>query len=1332
MTISNKRENEVKEDGMTSTTTTNHGNPLFHVKDEVDVDSMIFSDGVSPCTTTNDATTRASPSTFGTGISSIMESLSPKDLATLANLLKPLLISPNETKHKAESSDLEEFALHQSPTHEGTFSNEDKNKEEADKAKWHASFGESTYSLFYLCSVNSWAFWYAAFIYVLQITTILLTMIDVVDWGGNGLNLPPMVDLSVTIAQGVALFQAVAFQSDLIQVVMKFKDGFHPEVLDTHPGATYSTWLLSCLAQLFAGLLLLVTIFILVMQVDSVLDIMLNFAALEFMADIDDVAFTLAKSGFIGSSTQRAAYEVANLKIPKRTTTNRGFLHRSWKTGIFLMILSILLVGWLSIVALRSSGQYVCNTIIVNMGDGFVSSLGTFNGMYDLDFSGGFQLERRGRYVERRSIEIDTPGRGVFAYCDDIKAWTFQVELKDNNEEGDACSWIARSAETATFDIRETASIQWFVHDDTSHEVVLEPFSLSCFDCTREEEGSADCGGKGICTSAVCDCEDGLYGLRCEFVSPCPWITIDARTEKFATTRDWSTEYESIELSNGEVVESYHRPVYVHEYDGGKYDVVMFTGARWALTSSEFLLHGGRIPDRKLSNGQEGVGSDIGNFFKYFFHAYNGYYGNYTVAFLSDYMQVGTQLDSNSPVSLSWYNAVAKEASAENENQETGKLVDSEFLCRVCHDDSNPCLYDGKCNNGTCVCSQDSFGGRCEVPPVKNGHCDPLFNTPEFKLDGGDCCESTCVSTSQYVCGAEKDGYVSTGYFYCEQPKDEWQSSLLNGAFGSSSGFAVDFSMTSMVVSEPFGDSVQIYDKVGPSWILRETLIGSAWKVALSSGPFNVVSNPSFRAPLTIAVHDSNKTIHIYKCNHDGCKQTQDFPLISEFALSDGGAVLAMSFEEARKVIQVYEAQDGIFEFRANVSITRNEFFSEYIVVLAWDELSGDYATETEFRYESDKYRVYPLSLALNQDGTVLAYGFPTCQGTQLHIFTRNDAGVWVPRRAPQMNTTGCIETSLSTQENNALAVSGDGSVIAFRVGNKVRVYRWEAELKSWNSLGDEFPFTHYPVAMSPDGNELAIGSPQDRSGGVTAVYALPGKKKCPTGMSLLRLSLTLDSFPAFFGWNLVNNSTGEILFEQDSYPQEYKFATILEETCVPADSCYVFTIINHVTMGLDAPGQYALFMDGEKVAQGTFSGLFAREQFGNCASCPAGTELFRMMLLTSGPMEWALLKLIDQGANISVLHNDNNFDKFSNQTVDPLCSDFDNRVWDPDPVAHTYDACLDPTECYGVQVSSNKAIFRKLEIVFGEERVNTLLYDFCEVQTFFVGREDKCPQEED
>jgi hypothetical protein len=143
-------------------------------------------------------------------------------------------------------------------------------------------------------------------------------MLDIVDTpqSGNPLRLPPMVALTVTIAQGVTIFLIPAFMSDLIEAVLKLQDGYYPEVLEKHPGATYSTWLFSCSCQATAGILLLVTIFILTMQVDSVLSIMLNFAALHFMAEIDDLGFQIAKMGFVRRRLQEQTEEVLNFQVP--------------------------------------------------------------------------------------------------------------------------------------------------------------------------------------------------------------------------------------------------------------------------------------------------------------------------------------------------------------------------------------------------------------------------------------------------------------------------------------------------------------------------------------------------------------------------------------------------------------------------------------------------------------------------------------------------------------------------------------------------------------------------------------------------------------------------------------------------------------------------------------------------------------------------------------------------------------------------------------------------------------------------------------------------------
>lgn len=393
------------------------------------------------------------------------------------------------------------------------------------------------------------------------------------------------------------------------------------------------------------------------------------------------------------------------------------------------------------IVAFQLSGKYVCDTIMVQMGDDFVPALGTFNGLYDLESPGNYVplKERRVKYVERRSSEISTSGRGLFEYCGELQSWTFRWE-STGDDKSDPCDWVARSSETKTYDITETVGEPWLVRD-SPREVVLEPFRLFCFDCENEgQENSDDCGGNGSCSNAVCECEEGWYGLRCEFASPCNALAIDARTEEFASTRDWSSNYQTLELESGSLVESYSRPVFIHEYNSGEYDVVMFTGRRWALTSSEFLPRNGRISDDELlsiSEEHEGLGSEIGNFFHYIFHGYKGFLDDFTseeysVAFLSDFMDFTTHSDASSPVGFQWFRAVPQERTGDDENQGPAREVDTQFLCRICNNSSNPCLYDGMCVDGSCQCSLDSFGSLCEIPPGKwmyavgLAHIDPV------------------------------------------------------------------------------------------------------------------------------------------------------------------------------------------------------------------------------------------------------------------------------------------------------------------------------------------------------------------------------------------------------------------------------------------------------------------------------------------------------------------------------------------------------------------------------------------------------------------------------
>ena len=75
-------------------------------------------------------------------------------------------------------------------------------------------------------------------------------------------------------------------------------------------------------------------------------------------------------------------------------------------------------------------------------------------------------------------------------------------------------------------------------------------------------------------------------------------------------------------------------------------------------------------------------------------------------------------------------------------------------------------------------------------------------------LVGGDCCDSTCVSTHEFTCGEEIDGYVNIGYPNCRLPRDRWQKLHDSHIFGdplSLSGYSVALSQsgTLMAMGEP-------------------------------------------------------------------------------------------------------------------------------------------------------------------------------------------------------------------------------------------------------------------------------------------------------------------------------------------------------------------------------------------------------------------------------------------------------------------------------------------------------------------------------------------------
>lgn len=117
--------------------------------------------------------------------------------------------------------------------------------------------------------------------------------------------------------------------------------------------------------QFVMGSLFIIAIFTLVVQSTTVVGMFLNFAALEFITGVDDVAFALGKRGYFTNSIKVACDEVNEMVYLRR---KGGRLSRR----IQILIITASVLGLFGLIVYQEEqGQFDCRRIEVQFGDGF-------------------------------------------------------------------------------------------------------------------------------------------------------------------------------------------------------------------------------------------------------------------------------------------------------------------------------------------------------------------------------------------------------------------------------------------------------------------------------------------------------------------------------------------------------------------------------------------------------------------------------------------------------------------------------------------------------------------------------------------------------------------------------------------------------------------------------------------------------------------------------------------------------------------------------------------------------------------------------------------------
>jgi hypothetical protein len=243
-----------------------------------------------------------------------------------------------------------------------------KDVEEHDDEGVDYEFPPDVYTMMFFSDTSGWPYWYGVFVFAFQMTILALIAFDLLSDNKNTrkgdvsaenfFNVPVMVDTEVAIAQGFALLLAVLSRDEVTNTLGLVTVGYTARCQENFSKATYSSFVQTNVFRFVMGISVVFVSLIFIVQADNVLDIFLNFAAIEFVAGIDDLAYTLAKEGWIGIPIKRfmEKIEAETIQLPER---KEKFIRHYARPMSVLVLLVGLYTVWITLIHNQLTGVYL-------------------------------------------------------------------------------------------------------------------------------------------------------------------------------------------------------------------------------------------------------------------------------------------------------------------------------------------------------------------------------------------------------------------------------------------------------------------------------------------------------------------------------------------------------------------------------------------------------------------------------------------------------------------------------------------------------------------------------------------------------------------------------------------------------------------------------------------------------------------------------------------------------------------------------------------------------------------------------------------------------------
>ena len=223
------------------------------------------------------------------------------------------------------------------------------------------------------------------------------------------------------------------------------------------PRMNYGKFVCSAIVRILMGYIFLLNVFLVVVQSNEVLDIFYDVLALQFLQQLDDIAFSVAKMDVLGRTLKKATTQKCYRAEFQKQSFGRNNKITIALKAVYIINLLAALFGLTYITVRQAWGYYQCGSITITFGDDiwedavFKTPSGElkemillysfFNGVYKIDGS----HEHRPIFREQNKFD-DTPFKSTVGaeikYCKKERAWVFTHENLRKSSTSDEVSYF--------------------------------------------------------------------------------------------------------------------------------------------------------------------------------------------------------------------------------------------------------------------------------------------------------------------------------------------------------------------------------------------------------------------------------------------------------------------------------------------------------------------------------------------------------------------------------------------------------------------------------------------------------------------------------------------------------------------------------------------------------------------------------------------------------------------------------------------------------------------------------------------------------------------------